>query len=93
MNSKHALSAAAAIVAGITIVAGAVSPAIAASDPPNPPKKQEVTQAAPSIKDDKRKFCIASELTGSRIAKQECRTRAEWASEGVDPLELMKNSR
>jgi hypothetical protein len=30
------------------------------------------------------KYCFTSGVTGSRIEKQVCKTRAEWAREGVD---------
>jgi len=40
---------------------------------------------------DRTKYCIEIEAsTGSRINKMECRTKAEWASLGVDVDEISK---
>ena len=37
------------------------------------------------------KYCIEYEkMTGSRVSRQECRTKKEWAEEGVDVDELLK---
>ncbi|MDQ0252564.1 hypothetical protein J2W22_004652 [Sphingomonas kyeonggiensis] len=91
MHSKT-LSAAAALFASVALVAGAVSPAVAAAanDPAAPAKaRQEQTEA----KNDTRKYCIDTTATGSRIEKRECRTRADWLEVGVDPLKLMKQAR
>ncbi len=32
------------------------------------------------------RFCVVSQITGSRIAHKECKTRSEWLAEGFDPL-------
>ena len=32
------------------------------------------------------RYCVQSTLTGSRIPRRECRTRAEWLRDGFDPL-------
>lgn len=91
MTRKTIFSAAAALLAGATLVAGAVSPAAAAaSDPAKPKAKQELAEA----KADSRKYCIYLEAsTGTRIQKQECRTRSGWLEEGIDPIELKKQAR
>lgn len=89
MNRTTIVSAAAALLAGVTLAAGAVSPAMAAAnDPAKPKQEQEQQQKAES-----RKYCIDTELTGSRIPKRQCQTRAEWLATGVDPLELVKQAR
>ncbi|WP_298091797.1 hypothetical protein [uncultured Sphingomonas sp.] len=33
------------------------------------------------------RYCIKDFVTGSRIARKECRTRADWMDRGFDPLE------
>ncbi len=38
--------------------------------------------AAPAPK--AKKYCIASEITGSRLARKSCKTAEEWKAEGVD---------
>jgi len=90
MHSKT-LSAAAALFASVALVAGAVSPAVAATanDPAAPKARQEQTEA----KNDARKYCIDTTTTGSRIEKRDCRTRADWLEVGVDPLKLIKQAR
>lgn len=36
-----------------------------------------------------KKYCLEYEdLTGSRVRKQECKTKAQWAREGVNVSEL-----
>ena len=38
------------------------------------------------------KYCVESEpFTGSKVVKTECKTRAEWAKEGVDVDQLAKH--
>ncbi len=89
MTRKPIFSAAAALLAGVTLVAGAVSPAAAAGNDPVKPK-QEVAAA----KADSRKYCIyVDAATGSRIPKRECHSRADWLDLGVDPVDLMKKAR
>lgn len=88
MTRKPIFSAAAALLAGATLVAGAVSPAAAAANDPAKTKQEEAVAKAES-----RKYCIYTEATGSRVPKQECRTRADWLDRGIDPVELMKQAR
>lgn len=67
------------------IFASAAAPASTASTAKNPPAK-----AASSDQDVK--YCVESEpFTGSIISKTECKTRAEWAKEGVDVDQLKKH--
>ncbi|MDG2535961.1 hypothetical protein P6144_20040 [Sphingomonas sp. HITSZ_GF] len=89
MTRKTLVSAAATLLAGITFAAGAVSPAAAVgNDPAAKPKQEEQSPKA-----DSRKYCIDALMTGSRIPKRQCRTRADWLADGIDPLELMKQPR
>ncbi|MFA5963982.1 MAG: hypothetical protein WC804_08200 [Sphingomonas sp.] len=32
------------------------------------------------------RFCVVSEVTGTRIPKKTCKTRKAWLAEGFDPL-------
>ena len=84
MTRKSMISAAAALLAGVTFAAGAVSPAAAFNDPAKPKQEQQSQNA------DSRKYCIDTVTTGSRIPKRQCQTRAEWLDDGVDPLKLIK---
>ena len=60
---------------------GATSPAAAAGRQSTPAKENR--EAAEKGKPTK--YCLAYEkTTGSRIEKTECRTKAEWAEEGID---------
>ena len=48
------------------------------------------SSAKPAAAKDQTKYCIRFEaFTGSRISKTECRTRAEWARQGVDVDEVL----
>ena len=40
---------------------------------------------------DDRKYCIKFEFTGSRIPREQCRTKKEWADEDVQ-IDEMKSS-
>jgi hypothetical protein len=88
MNSKPIQSAVLAVAATFTLVAGAVSPAMArASDPAKPKPKQEKTVLNPD-----QKICVEAKVTGSRVAKRECHTRSEWiALVGQDPSKAQQN--
>lgn len=81
-------SAALALVAAAALTAGAVTPAVAASDPPRAEAQAKSEAALPAAKQDKRRYCIEDRVTGSRIPKRACRTRSEWiALTGADPVE------
>ena len=46
----------------------------------------------PASPDAAVKYCVETEpFTGSKISKTECKTRAEWAKEGVDVDQLAKH--
>ena len=38
----------------------------------------------PSAKPEQVKYCISDQITGSRMAKKVCKTKAQWEAEGVD---------
>ena len=76
-------SVAAAMIAAAVLVASATAPAYAAVDPTaDAPKSAAVAKPEKS-----QKICVADTLTGTRMPKKICRTRAEWiARTGSDPL-------
>ena len=40
---------------------------------------------------DQKKYCIAYDnIVGSRVSRQECKTKAEWAKERVDVDKMLK---
>ena len=45
------------------------------------------TQAKPATSE--KTYCTSGTISGSRIVKQECKTKSEWAKEGVDVNDLM----
>ena len=49
------------------------------------PRSVPTSPAAVSPRADMR-YCVKIERTGSRMARKECRTRAEWLDRGFDPL-------
>ena len=74
MTSKLFLIAATALIA---------TPATAKA----PAEGPKAAKAAAS----EQKYCIEYEkMTGSRVSRQECRTKKQWAEEGVNVDELMK---
>ena len=38
-----------------------------------------------------RTYCTSGTISGSRIVKQECKTKAQWAKEGVDIEDLLNS--
>ncbi|MEP9360182.1 hypothetical protein [Sphingomonas sp. KR3-1] len=88
MNSKRIQSAALAFAATVTLVAGAVAPASAAVNDPSKPAAKQEKSATADAKNDKRRYCVEGTVTGSRIPKRECHTRAEWVDlTGSDPTQ------
>ena len=75
MTSKHIF------LAAITLIA---APALA--------KGNEVAPKAGKTSASEQKYCLSYEnVTGSRVSKQECRTKQEWAKERVDIDKMLKN--
>lgn len=53
------------------------------------------TAASPTVPQeqatDTKRYCVVTPAaTGSFLNRKECRTRAEWMKQGVDPLALRK---
>jgi hypothetical protein len=46
---------------------------------------------ASAVASKEKKYCLKEALTGSRMSSQECKTKAEWAREGIDIDEVVKN--
>jgi hypothetical protein len=51
------------------------------------PAADSSTQARPAAPE--KTYCTSGTITGSRVVKQECKTKAQWAKEGVDIEDLM----
>lgn len=65
------------IVLGTVLVASA--PATAESNAGN-----DQTKAAEAHTAKEKKYCVKEANTGTRLASVDCRTKAEWAREGID---------
>lgn len=75
MRIRHALVA--------VTVAALAGPAIAADAEAKAPQDRGRANAT--------KYCIEYEqVTGSRITKSECLTKAEWAKRGIDVDEVLR---
>ncbi len=46
-------------------------------------------QAKPATQE--KTYCTSGTISGSRIVKQECKTKAQWAKEGVDINDLLNS--
>ena len=90
MNSKPIQSAFLALAAATTLIAGAVSPAMArANDPAKEAKAKQDDQSDAAMQ---KKYCVQGPSTGTMFPKRECHTRAEWiATVGQDPAKIKKN--
>ena len=76
MTSKHIL-----LTATIALIAAAPAAAKGNSD-----------SATGKSAASEQKYCLEYErVTGSRVSKQECKTKAEWAKERVDIDKLLKD--
>lgn len=88
---NHIISGAAALFTAALLTCGAVSPAMAKSDPTTEPKLQSDQVQQESAKESKQKlYCVVDTLTGSHLRTKECRTRKQWLETGFDPLEARK---
>ena len=47
------------------------------------------TQARPAAPE--KTYCTSGTITGSRVVKQECKTKAQWAKDGVNVDDLMNS--
>jgi len=75
-----ALGGAAAIAAAAPAMADGRDPGTKAE----PSAPTEAAETPTTAKKTKQRYCIVYQLTGSRIDRKECKTRDEWAAEGVD---------
>jgi hypothetical protein len=75
------------VIAAAALVTASIAPAYA-SDPAAPaPAVTKAAQDKPVKK--ARLYCVDVEMTGSRVARQVCKTRADWVrSDGFDPITL-----
>ncbi len=67
------------------LVAGFAMSAQAETKPGTPAPTAETKSGSRVVKD--RRYCVMTETTGSRIARQVCQTRADWLDQGFDPLD------
>ncbi|MGY2735171.1 hypothetical protein [Sphingomonas sp. UYP23] len=75
------LATSALSIATAPIAAGEARPAAAATS-----QLIEAGARAPTAQRVTR-YCVVNQVTGSRIPRRTCKTRADWlADEGVDPL-------
>lgn len=66
---------------------GLATAAHAETKPGMPAPAAQPSADAKPVKD--KRYCVEGAITGSRIGRKECRTRAEWLKEGFDPLDPM----
>jgi hypothetical protein len=71
--------------AAVVIAAGLATTAQAETRPGTPAPTASTASQGKQVKDTR--YCVESVVTGSRIRRQDCRTRAEWLREGFDPLD------
>lgn len=65
----------------------------AANIPPATVPTLDVTAAASApapARAEQRRYCVVDQITGSRLARKQCQTRADWARDGVDVDKLTK---
>jgi hypothetical protein len=72
-----------------TLIASLAGTAAAAEPKAPPPPTSELSAPAQTGTSDPR-YCLRSELTGSRILRRECHTVAQWQKLDVDVLALAK---
>lgn len=78
-----------AATAGVVATLFTASTAFAAIAPANTttveaPAPLAAAPAKVQPRQDKTRYCALVDITGSRIPRQLCKTRAEWADRGVD---------
>lgn len=75
-----------AVAAAAGLLVAAIGPAAAAPQPGRSAAPTEAgAPAAPTkAKAKERKYCMRYELTGSRLTREDCKTKAEWEDAGVD---------
>jgi len=73
-----AVSAAALATLGMVSAASAEPSAAAAATASSSSAGSDYSAPAPEMK-----YCVSTTVTGSRIPHRDCKTKADWASEGV----------
>ncbi|ONF96239.1 hypothetical protein [Sphingomonas jeddahensis] len=74
-----------AFAAALALGTAAPEPAPAPAPAPIAPAEQSLGRdVKPST--DMRRVCVIGDVTGSRLPRRHCQTRAEWVAQGVDPL-------
>ena len=77
-----------AVIASGLVLASA--PAVSASAVPGKSAAGEQSSAAKKLRSTNTRYCLDYEaLTGSRISKRECKTKAQWAAEGINVEKLL----
>lgn len=71
--------------AAAVIAAGLATAANAETKPGAPSPAATAAADAKPAKD--KRYCVRGVYTGSRLVRENCRTRAEWLREGFDPLD------
>jgi hypothetical protein len=56
---------------------------------PRTSARAPMSQARPAAPE--KTYCTSGTITGSRVTKQECKTKAQWAKEGVDIEDLLNS--
>lgn len=68
---------------GTSAAFAAPQPGMAAKSAIDAPEPTDGRAKATAANEDRR-YCIRFELTGSRISRTKCNTRAGWAAKGID---------
>lgn len=68
----------------IAVVAGLALPAVASAAPKSANADTSTSQQTDAAKTQR--YCVVDDsMTGSRLAKRECKTLDAWLAEGFDP--------
>lgn len=87
--SMMVLAAAAALASSPPAVTNAAASSVSnggaaqSSAPSAAPKAQAASK--------EKVYCTSGTITGSRVVKTECKTKSEWARDGVDVNDLMNS--
>jgi hypothetical protein len=71
---------------GFVVVAAGALAFTAAPAMAGDPKPGEAPQPPAVAKSEKTKYCVVSEITGSRMPRKTCKTRDQWLAQGFDPV-------
>lgn len=77
------ISAAAALASGGLVAAFTPASAAPRPEPGRPALERPADPEAPPPPQAKR-YCLMAEITGTRIPQKVCKTKSEWAAQGVD---------